>query len=102
VNPARTKRNGALLLPVVRKPGAIWRYLKNPKAPKAAKIFFLLAIAYLILPADLVPDWMPILGWLDDLGIGTVALTWVAKKAAEQEQERVNLLTEQAGATNEA
>ena len=102
VNPARTKRNGAALIPVVRKPGAIWRYLKNPSAPKAPKLFLLFAIAYVLMPLDLIPDMAPIITWLDDFGVATMALSWVAKKAAEQEQERVNLLTEQAEATNEA
>jgi uncharacterized membrane protein YkvA (DUF1232 family) len=95
VNPARTKRNGALLLPVVRKPGAIWRYLKNPSAPKGPKLFLLFAVAYVLMPLDLIPDMAPIITWLDDFGVASLALSWVAKKAAEQEQARVELLAEQ-------
>lgn len=32
--------------------------------------FFILAVAYILSPIDLVPDFIPIIGWLDDIGIG--------------------------------
>jgi uncharacterized membrane protein YkvA (DUF1232 family) len=94
VNPVRAKRN----LPVLRKPGAIWRYLKNPNTAKLPKLFLLGAIAYVVMPVDLIPDIAPIVGWLDDLGFATFAIGWVSKKASEaaaaEEEERVSLLTE--------
>ena len=94
VNPVRAKRN----LPALRKPGAIWRYLKNPNTAKLPKLFLLAAIAYVALPVDLIPDVAPIVGWLDDLGFATFALGWISKKASEaavaEDEARVNLLTE--------
>lgn len=44
----------------------IWAMLRNPAAPMAAKITAILAVVYIISPVDLVPDVIPILGWLDD------------------------------------
>ncbi len=81
--PARTKRHGPLLLPALRHPGILWRYLTDPTTPKAPKLFLLFAIAYAILPVDLIPDMAPIVGWLDDFGVATLAITWVLRKATE-------------------
>ncbi len=35
-----------------------------------------LALLYVLSPLDLVPDWFPVIGWLDDLGV----LAWAARQ----------------------
>ena len=40
---------------------------KNPRVPWYAKVFGALVIAYAFSPVDLIPDFIPILGYLDDL-----------------------------------
>ena len=40
---------------------------KHAETPLLAKLFFGLAIGYLLLPFDLIPDFIPVLGQLDDL-----------------------------------
>ena len=44
----------------------VWAMLRNPAAPMAAKITAILAAVYVLSPVDLIPDVLPILGWLDD------------------------------------
>lgn len=44
----------------------VWAMLRNPAAPISTKIVALLAAVYIIAPVDLVPDFFPIVGWLDD------------------------------------
>ena len=39
-------------------------------------IIALLAIIYVISPLDLIPDFIPVVGWLDDLGV----LVWAARQ----------------------
>lgn len=41
--------------------------LKDTRTPLISKILLWLAIVYLLLPFDLIPDWIPILGQVDDI-----------------------------------
>ena len=45
------------------------RLLKDRRVPLWPKALVALAAVYLLLPVDLVPDFMLVLGWLDDLTI---------------------------------
>jgi uncharacterized membrane protein YkvA (DUF1232 family) len=50
------------------------RLLREPAVPWAPKAVPLLAAFYLVFPLDAVPDLLPVLGQLDDLGIALLAL----------------------------
>ena len=53
--------------------------LRHPKTPFVAKIFLGLAIGYVLMPFDLIPDFIPVIGQLDDLVI-VPFLVYVALK----------------------
>jgi uncharacterized membrane protein YkvA (DUF1232 family) len=42
------------------------RLLGDPRVPKARKLLILALIGYLAMPLDLVPDFIPVAGQLDD------------------------------------
>lgn len=44
----------------------VWAMLRDPRAPLSAKLTAVLAILYVVSPVDLVSDFIPVLGWLDD------------------------------------
>lgn len=46
----------------------------DPRVPPRAKLQAGFAVVYLVSPLDLVPDIVPVLGQLDDLGIAALAV----------------------------
>ena len=45
----------------------LWFALKHPLTPWYARAFAAILTAYALSPIDLIPDFIPILGYLDDL-----------------------------------
>lgn len=45
---------------------ALWLAYKDPRTPLYAKVFAALVAGYALSPIDLIPDPIPVLGYLDD------------------------------------
>ncbi|MEW6001926.1 MAG: DUF1232 domain-containing protein [Nitrospirota bacterium] len=60
------------------------RVLKDDRTPKIAKFFLGLAIGYALLPFDIIPDFIPVIGHIDDLII-VPALVVIALKMIPEE-----------------
>ncbi|MDH7496638.1 MAG: DUF1232 domain-containing protein [Bacillota bacterium] len=50
------------------------RYLLDKSVPLTRKLLLLLGVLYIVTPFDITPDFIPLLGWLDDIGVG--AFLW--------------------------
>jgi len=46
---------------------ALYLAARHPKTPWYAKVFAASVVAYAFSPLDLIPDFVPVLGYLDDL-----------------------------------
>ena len=46
---------------------AVYLAAKDPRTPWYAKGLMILIVAYALSPIDLIPDFVPVLGYLDDL-----------------------------------
>lgn len=55
----------------------LWFATKNPNTPWAPKVIFIFVVAYALSPIDLIPDFIPILGFVDDLLLLPI-LIWLA------------------------
>ena len=86
----RSTRRGLLA-----RPRAVLRLLTDRTAPKLPRIVALIAVLYAIFPLDLVPDVLPLIGWIDDLGLATIAVTYVLSAAARHEERRAAELADE-------
>lgn len=71
---------------------ALYLAYRDPRVPWHARIFAALVVGYAFSPIDLIPDFVPILGYLDDLiliplGI-KLALSLIPKEVMEESRVR--------------
>lgn len=62
---------------VKREAVALWFAYKHPRTPLLAKVLCLFVVGYALSPIDLIPDFIPVLGYLDDVLL-LPALIWLA------------------------
>jgi uncharacterized membrane protein YkvA (DUF1232 family) len=55
----------------------VTRLASDPVLPRAAKIALAAAAVYLLSPIDLIPDFVPFVGYVDDLLLAAVVLDGV-------------------------
>lgn len=72
---------------------ALFLSLKSKDTPLLAKIFAGLAVAYALSPIDFIPDFIPVLGYLDDVIILPALITLTIKYIP---QETLNQFREEA------
>ena len=55
----------------------LWHAFWSAQTPMHLKALMLLVPFYLVMPLDLIPDFIPIAGWLDDLVIVPMLVSWI-------------------------
>ena len=77
----------------------VGRYFRDRQVSLARKSLVLFAAAYAVMPLDLVPDVIPVFGWLDDIGVvaAVAAFIWrdVKRHAARLSAEQTAALASQ-------
>ncbi|HDC4321951.1 DUF1232 domain-containing protein [Aeromonas hydrophila] len=58
---------------------AIWLAGRDPRTPFLVKIFAMIIAAYAVSPIDLIPDFIPVLGYLDDIIIIPLGIILIIK-----------------------
>ena len=60
------------------------RLLRDPRVPRRAKATLVVVIPYLVMPFDLIPDFIPVLGQLDDALLVAAVFGYVARTAGRE------------------
>jgi uncharacterized membrane protein YkvA (DUF1232 family) len=63
---------------------ALWFACRDPRTPLIAKILAVVVVAYALSPIDLIPDFIPVLGFMDELILLPVAI-WLVLKLVPDE-----------------
>ena len=69
---------------------ALGRYYRDPSASTPGKLVAFVAVIYVIVPFDLIPD-VPIVGWIDDLGVMGLATAWLLRAVARYREPAATL-----------
>jgi uncharacterized membrane protein YkvA (DUF1232 family) len=77
-DPARLREASRLLPDLVR---LLHRLARDPGLPRGVRIRLGLLLVYLAVPIDLIPDFIPVLGYADDAIIITAALRSTVRRA---------------------
>jgi uncharacterized membrane protein YkvA (DUF1232 family) len=84
-DPTKLKDVLRLIPDVVR---LLRRLSTDPTLPRGFRVRLILLIAYLVFPIDLVPDFIPVVGYADDAVIVALALRSVTRAAGPEALDR--------------
>ena len=62
---------------------ALWKLFKHPDTPRAPRWIAIAVVAYALSPIDLIPDFIPVLGQLDDLILLPLGIALAVKLTPE-------------------
>ena len=69
---------------VVKRAQQLWDYFNSGKVSGTEKVLIVAALLYLVTPADLVPDFIPLAGLLDDATVAALVLDFVLKRMEDK------------------
>jgi len=83
---------------------ALYLACRDPRTPWPARLLAVAVVAYALSPLDLIPDFIPVLGYLDDLIVVPLGITLVLKLIPDEVMKdcRERALAETARPTSRA
>jgi len=55
-----------------------WAVFRAKDTPRYVKLILLLGLAYIVSPWDVIPDWLPVIGVLDDFALAALLISWAS------------------------
>lgn len=62
---------------------AVFLAMRKPETPRRAKVLAAVTIGYALSPIDLIPDFIPVLGYLDDVILLPALVAWTIRMIPE-------------------
>ena len=59
--------------------------IREPSTPPAVRIILVGLLGWFVSPIDLIPEFVPVLGPLDDIVVAVLVLRWVRRQLGEDE-----------------
>jgi len=76
-----TRRDLVFALPQILR--LLWRVTRDDRTPTIVRAGVIGIAAYLAMPFDVIPDWIPVLGQLDDFVVLTVGVRTLLRRVPE-------------------
>ena len=80
-------RRVAARVPFAAEALSVWWCARDPATPAAAKGMMMAALAYFVLPTDVIPDILPALGMTDDAAVIAAVIAIVGKNLRPRHKE---------------
>ncbi len=77
---AQGNKKPSTLTVIKRLPRFLWRLVRDPRVPWTVKAALIGMAVYLAIPFDIIPDWIPGAGYLDDILLVGVVVNYVIVK----------------------
>ena len=79
-------------LPFAQDAVALWFCARDPETPTATKAMLMAALAYFVLPVDLIPDWFVGIGYTDDAAVIAAAIAIAGRAIRDSHRQAARAL----------
>jgi len=79
-----------LLRAVGRNAIVLWYACRHHATPRSLKLGAILLVLYAVSPIDIIPDWVPILGWMDDVTILALGIPAILRRVPSHVLDEAN------------
>jgi uncharacterized membrane protein YkvA (DUF1232 family) len=68
----------------------LWHAFRAPETPLYLKVATALVALYLVSPFDLIPEFLPLLGFVDDLILVPMMVSWIVSRLPQRQRAHAN------------
>jgi uncharacterized membrane protein YkvA (DUF1232 family) len=72
----------------------LWYACRHPETPLLPKLLAVLVAVYVLSPIDLMPDWLAVLGWIDDVSLLALGIPLLLFLVPEHARHHARVETE--------